>query len=91
MLKSISKPIQSIEDIEKVATISSGNDSTGKLLAQAFEKAGDYGSVIVEDSRTGKDELVTIQGMKITNGIVSPLLLLFFVRGHFYLCINRHL
>lgn len=71
-LKSIATPIQSTADIERVATISSGSNATGKLLAQAFEQAGEYGSVIVEDSKTGKDNLVSIQGMKLTNGSVSP-------------------
>lgn len=71
-LKSIAIPITSNADLERVATVSSGSEATGKLLAQAFEQAGEYGSVIVEDSSLGKDNLVSIQGMKLTNGSVSP-------------------
>jgi chaperonin GroEL len=74
-LKSIATPIQNIADIERVATISSGSANTGKILAEAFEQAGEYGSVIVEDSKTGKDNLISIQGMKLTNGSVSSYLL----------------
>lgn len=74
-LKSIAIPVTSNEDIERVATISSGSVETGKLLAQAFDNAGDYGSVIVEDSKTGVNNLVAIQGMKLTNGSVTPYLL----------------
>ena len=74
-LKSISTPVQTNEDIEKVATISSGNAETGKLIAQAFEQAGEYGSVIVEDSKTGNDNLVSVQGMKLSSGSVTPYLL----------------
>lgn len=74
-LKSIAIPVTNIEDIERVATISSGSAETGKLLAQAFDNAGDYGSVIVEDSKTGVNNLVAIQGMKLTNGSVTPYLL----------------
>lgn len=74
-LKSIAIPVTSIADIERVATISSGSAETGKLLAQAFDNAGDYGSVIVEDSKTGVNNLVAIQGMKLTNGSVTPYLL----------------
>lgn len=74
-LISIATPVNSNEDIERVATISSGNAETGKLLANAFEQAGDYGSVIVEDSKTGKDNLVSIQGMKLSSGSVTPYLL----------------
>lgn len=74
-LSSIATPVNSIEDIERVATISSGSAETGKLLAQAFDQAGEYGSVIVEDSKTGKNNLVSIQGMKLSSGSVTPYLL----------------
>ncbi len=74
-LKSVAIPVTDIESIEKVATVSSGSAETGKLIAKAFESAGEYGSVIVEDSKTGMDNLVSIQGMKLTNGSVTPFLL----------------
>lgn len=74
-LLSIATPVKDSESIKRVATISSGSEETGKLLAEAFEKAGEYGSVIIEDSKTGKDGLVTIQGMKLTNGSVTHYLL----------------
>lgn len=74
-LTSIAIPVEDNTKIEKVATISSGNEETGKLIAQAFESAGKYGSVIVEDSKSGTDALVNIQGMRIPNGIITPYLL----------------
>ena len=74
-LKSISIPVEDIASIERVATISSGSNEVGKMIASAFEQAGEYGSVIVEDSKTGMDNLVSIQGMKLTNGSVTPYLL----------------
>lgn len=74
-LKSIAIPVESAESLQRVATISSGNEETGKMIADAFEQAGEYGSVIVEDSKTGVDNLVSIQGMKLTNGSVTPYLL----------------
>lgn len=73
-LSSISTPVNNTQSIQRVATISSGNDHTGELIADAFEVAGSYGSVIVEDSKTGKDEIVNIQGMRIPNGMVTPYL-----------------
>ena len=60
--------------IEKVATISSGNKDIAHIIAQAFEKAGEYGSVIVEDSKTGIDNFKSIDGMRLTNGSVSQFL-----------------
>lgn len=74
-LKSIALPVTDLDSIERVATISSGNEKTGKLIAQAFEQAGEYGSVIVEDSKTGTDNLVSTQGMKLSIGSVTPYLL----------------
>lgn len=74
-LLSIAVPIKDNEGIKRVATISSGSDTIGELLADAFEKAGEFGSVIVEDSKSGYDKITSIHGMKLTNGSVSPLLL----------------
>lgn len=74
-LKSIAIPVTDNESIERVATVSSGNAEMGKLIAKAFDSAGEYGSVIVEDSKTGMDNLVSIQGMKLSNGSVTPYLL----------------
>ena len=74
-LKSIAVPVTDNASIERVATVSSGSAEMGKLIAKAFESAGEYGSVIVEDSKTGIDNLVSIQGMKLTNGSVTPYLL----------------
>ena len=74
-LKSIAVPVTDNASIQRVASISSGSEETGKLIAEAFEQAGEYGSVIVEDSKTGKDGLVSIQGMKLSNGSVNPFLL----------------
>lgn len=74
-LKQSAIPVSDNESIKRVATISSGDEEIGSLLADAFEQAGDFGSVIVEDSKTGMDNLVNIQGMKLTNGSISPYLL----------------
>jgi len=74
-LKSIAIPVKDNEAIKRVATISSGSEDTGKLIADAFANAGEFGSVIVEDSKTGKDHLDNIQGMKLANGTLSNYLL----------------
>ena len=74
-LKSIAIPVKDNEAIKRVATISSGSEITGKLIADAFANAGEFGSVIVEDSKTGKDHLDNIQGMKLANGTLSNYLL----------------
>lgn len=67
-------PVDSIESLERVASISSGSPELGKLIADAFDKAGDYGTVIVEESKTGMNNLLEVEGMRLTNGSVSPYL-----------------
>ena len=74
-LKSIAIPVKDNEAIKRVAIISSGSEETGKLIADAFANAGEFGSVIVEDSKTGKDHLDNIQGMKLSTGTLSNYLL----------------
>lgn len=73
-LLSQSVKVTHTNSIEKVATISSGNKDIAHIIAQAFEKAGEYGSVIVEDSKTGIDNFKSIDGMRLTNGSVSQFL-----------------
>ena len=80
-LKSIAIPVKTSEDIKRVATISSGREETGDLIARAYELAGDYGSVIVEDSKSGINNIQSIEGMKLTNGSVTPYLLNDRVKG----------
>lgn len=72
-LKKISKPVQTSEEIEQVATISANGDrSIGKLIARAMDKVGKDGVVTVKDGKTLEDELEIIEGMKIEKGYVSP-------------------
>lgn len=73
-LKTKAISIESINDIKRVATISSGSEVIGNLIGEAFEASGEYGSVIVEDSKTGNDGLRTTQGMKLTNGSINQFL-----------------
>lgn len=74
-------PVKTTEDIKRVATISSGSAEMGSLIAQAYDKAGEYGSVIVEDSKKGINNIQAIEGMKLTNGSVTPFLLNDRVKG----------
>ena len=73
-LKTKAVEVKDNEDIKKVATISSGDLQTGELIASAFKQAGDFGSVVVEDSKTGLDSIEPVEGMKISNGMINPYL-----------------
>ena len=71
-LLKISRPIDTNEDIESVATISSGDPQIGRLIAQAMEKVGKNGVISVDDSKGIDDELVLTQGLEFDKGYLSP-------------------
>ena len=71
-LLKISRPIDTNDDIESVATISSGDPSIGKLIAQAMEKVGKNGVISVDDSKGIEDELAITQGLEFDKGYISP-------------------
>jgi len=71
-LLSISKPVETNEDIEAIASVSSHSEAIGKLIAQAMEKVGKNGVITVEDSKTSEDDLVISQGLEYDKGFLSP-------------------
>ena len=73
-LLKITRPIETNEDIESVATISSGDPAIGKLIAEAMAKVGKNGVISVDDSKGIDDELVLTQGLEFDKGYISPYL-----------------
>lgn len=70
----IAKPVRGIEDLKAVATIASGSVEMGRIIAQAFEKVGENGSTVIEESQTLFDEIEFTEGLTIDRGFVSPYL-----------------
>ena len=70
-LAEISKPIESKQAIAQVASISSGDENIGELIADAMEKVGKDGVITVEESKTMKTELSIVEGMQFDRGYVS--------------------
>jgi len=67
-----SNPVSSIEDIERVATISANNDQKiGSLIAEAIEKAGRDGAINIEEGNSLETTLQTIEGFRIDTGWVA--------------------
>ena len=70
-LKEISQPITGKQAIAQVASISAGDEEIGKLISDAMEKVGNDGVITVEESKTMKTELNTVEGMQFDRGYAS--------------------
>jgi len=59
--------------LEHVSAISCNNDKElGKIISEAYEKVGDNGVVLMEDSETGETYSDIVDGVKFESGLTSP-------------------
>ncbi|MGI6615539.1 MAG: chaperonin GroEL [Dethiobacteria bacterium] len=71
-LESLSKPVETREDIAQVASISADDEEIGALIAEAMEKVGKDGVITVEESRGFTTDLKVVEGMQFDRGYISP-------------------
>ena len=70
-LKKISKPVTDKNGICQVASISAGDENIGELISEAMEKVGKDGVITIEESKTMKTELTSVEGMQFDRGYAS--------------------
>ncbi len=70
-LKEMSSPIKNKNAIAQVASISAGDEEVGQLISDAMDIVGKDGVITVEESRTMKTELSTVEGMQFDRGYAS--------------------
>ena len=67
-----SQAVSGTEDIARVASVSSGDDSIGKLIAEAMEKVTADGVITVEESKTAETYSEVVEGMQFDRGYITP-------------------
>ncbi len=67
-----SKKVTCSEDIERVATVSAGDNFIGKLIAEAMDKVTADGVITVEESKTAETYSEVVEGMQFDRGYITP-------------------
>ena len=70
-LKAISKPIDSSAAISQVASVSAADETIGEYISKAMEIVGKDGVISVDESKSTKTELLTVEGMQFDRGYIS--------------------
>jgi chaperonin GroEL len=70
-LKKISKPIADKNAIAHIASVSASDEEIGRLVSDAMDKVGNDGVITVDEGKSMKTELTTVDGMQFDRGYAS--------------------
>ena len=73
-VKANAKKVSGTADIARVATVSSGDETIGSLIAEAMEKVSNDGVITVEESKTADTYSEIVEGMMFDRGYITPYL-----------------
>jgi chaperonin GroEL len=71
-LKKMATPVESRDQIARVAALSAHEEAIAGILADAMDKVGRDGVITVEESQTLTDELEVVEGVRLDRGFLSP-------------------
>ncbi len=71
-IKKNSTGVKGTDDIVRIGAVSAGDETVGKLIADAMEKVTSDGVITVEESKSADTYCEVVEGMQFDRGYISP-------------------